>query len=438
MDDQFGQRSKWALCTVLLVGLALTLVPAPRVHAATLTVNTLLDDTTNGDGLCTLREAITAANNNADYNDCAATGYGDDTITFSVSGIITLSAQLPVITAAGGALTIDGAGQSVTISGNDAVRLFSVGAGATLNLQNLTLANGRASTGGGVRNGGTLQASNCIFASNVSTTTVMGLGGGAIYNDNHTTLMVSRSVFSDNRAAMAGGGIFVRAGGAVTITQSTFSGNSASGSGGISNDNGTMIVTGSTFSGNSATSGGGGIGNGGTLTVTNCTFSGNSAGTYGGGINNGRTLTVINSTFSGNSATTGGGIRNGGTATVYNTIIAGSTGGNCSGTITNGGNNLDDGATCGWGTNNGSMSNTDPQLGPLADNGGPTWTFALLAGSPAIDGVTYNPPNNCPATDQRGYARPVDGDRNGSALCDIGAFEYQGYFIYLPLILRGP
>ncbi len=346
---------------------------------------------------------------------------------------------MPVITAAGGALTIDGAGQSVTISGNDTVRLFSVGTGATLNLQNLTLANGRALTGGGVRNAGTLHVSNCIFASNVSTTTVMGLGGGAIYNDNNAALTVSRSVFSDNQAVMAGGGIYVRAGGAITITNSTFTRNSASGGGGISNA-GTMLVTGSTFSGNRATVDGGGIGNGGALTVTNCTFSGNSAGTIGGGITNGGTLTVINSTFSGNSATTsGGGIRNSGTATVYNTILADSTaGGNCSGTITNGGNNLDDGTTCGWGANNGSMSNTNPQLGPLADNGGPTWTFALLAGSPAIDGVTYNSPNNCPAIDQRGYKRPLDGDGNGSELCDIGAFEYQRYFIYLPFILKEP
>ena len=197
-------------------------------------------------------------------------GAGDDTITFSVRGTITLGSQLPMVTAAGGALTIDGAGQGVTISGNNAVRLFRVNTGATLNLQNLTLANSRAGSGGGVHNAGTLQVSHCIFAGNVSTTTVMGVGGGAIYNDNNATLVVSRSVFSGNEAEMGGDGILIRGGGAVTITNSTFSGNTAAGGGGISNA-ATMLVTGSPFSGNNATDGGG-IGNGGTLTVTNCTF----------------------------------------------------------------------------------------------------------------------------------------------------------------------
>jgi len=198
-----------------------------------------------------------------------------------------------------------------------------------------------------------------------------------------------------------------------------------------------MAITGSAFSGNHAISGGGINNYGGTLTVTNSTFSSNSA-TYGGGIAHSSTGTVnvVNSTFSGNSATdSGGAIRNYGTLTVSNTILANSTaGGNCSGAITNGGNNLDDGATCGWGAANGSMSSANPQLGALADNGGPTQTMALLAGSPAINGVAYNAPNGCPATDQRGYAR--------SGACDIGAYEYDGTppgtKLFLPLVMRAP
>jgi predicted outer membrane repeat protein len=125
---------------------------------------------------------------------------------------------------------------------------------------------------------------------------------------------------------------------------------------------------------------------------------------------------MTNSSFSGNSAISfGGGIYNSDTVSLRNTIVANSpSGGNCSGTITNGGNNLDSGDTCGWGSNNGSLSNIDPKLGPLAANGGPTQTMALLPGSPAIN-AGADP--GCPATDQRGVARPQ------GAHCDIGAYE---------------
>jgi hypothetical protein len=120
-----------------------------------------------------------------------------------------------------------------------------------------------------------------------------------------------------------------------------------------------------------------------------------------------------------------------GTATIRNTIIANSAGGNsCSGTITNGGNNIDDGTSCGWGSNSGSRSSTNPLLGALANNGGPTWTYALLTGSPAINGVTWNAPNSAPATDQRGITRP-QGIRY-----DIGSFEFQTFRLYMPLVIR--
>ena len=105
----------------------------------------------------------------------------------------------------------------------------------------------------------------------------------------------------------------------------------------------------------------------------------------------------------------------GGVMSVRNTIVANSTlGDSCSGTITNDGNNIDSGSTCGWGTNNGSLSSTNPQLGALT--GSPAY-FPLNSNSPAIDGVTYNAPNNCPANDQRGAVRPQ------GAKCDVGAYE---------------
>jgi predicted outer membrane repeat protein len=160
----------------------------------------------------------------------------------------------------------------------------------------------------------------------------------------------------------------------------------------------------------------------GDVKVANSTFSANTAAT-GGGLDLLQSgTTVSNSTFSGNSATTlGGGIHiENTTLTLANTIVAMSpSGGNCAGGIINGGNNLDSGSTCGWSTQFQSMSTTDPLMGPLADNGGPTQTHALIDGSPAIN---RGDPTVCSASpvsgvDQRGVARP-QGIR-----CDIGAFE---------------
>jgi hypothetical protein len=157
------------------------------------------------------------------------------------------------------------------------------------------------------------------------------------------------------------------------------------------------------------------------LALNNLTVA-NGKGTGGGGVANQGTLTVTNSTLSGNSVTDldygrGGGIASsGGSATLKNTIVANSPpGGNCYGTYINGGYNLDSDGSCGFGAANNSLSDKDPMLGLLADNGGPTKTRALLAGSPAIDkGDSFGA-----ATDQRGVARPQ------GAASDIGAFEVE-------------
>ena len=175
---------------------------------------------------------------------------------------------------------------------------------------------------------------------------------------------------------------------------------------------------------------GGGIANGRILIVTNSTISGNSAN-FGGGIFNNASLIVNNSTVSGNSATgDGGGIYNsvvgGGFADLYlgSTILnAGGSGENIfndAGTVTSSGYNLssDDGG--GYLTGPGDQINTDPRLGPLQDNGGPTFTHALSPGSPAIDtgDPFFTPP---PLYDQRG----PDFFRVRNGLIDIGSFEVQ-------------
>jgi hypothetical protein len=122
-----------------------------------------------------------------------------------------------------------------------------------------------------------------------------------------------------------------------------------------------------------------------------------------------------------------GGISNsGGTAIFQNSIVADSTyGGNCSGTVTSHGHNLSSDGSCNF-NNTGDLSNTDPKLGPLQNNGGPTQTQALLSGSPAIDA---GKPSGCSdghghllKTDQRGKPRPDKEDTRG---CDIGAYERQ-------------
>ena len=178
---------------------------------------------------------------------------------------------------------------------------------------------------------------------------------------------------------------------------------------------------------NGSASVGGGIHNAGTLTVSNSTIADHLANNAGGIQNDPTgTMTVSNSTIADNTVYIGiSGIINYGPATLKNTIVANTIlddsflPGECGGTggvpITDGGYNLDSDGTCGFATENNSLSGVDPMLGPLADNGGPTWTHALLEGSPAIDkGDSFGA-----IADQRGISRPL------GAASDIGAFEFE-------------
>ena len=200
-------------------------------------------------------------------------------------------------------------------------------------------------------------------------------------------------------------------------------GNVVGGGGGIAvSAAGSATLSTSTFSGNTASTDGGGISAAGTLVLTNATVSGNTAN-QGGGINCQGPCTLTNVTVTDNTApSNGGGVRQrtgSGSITFLNTIVASNiSGGNvdCDGnfaSLFSNGNNLSSDASCDF-SSAGDQQNTDPLLGPLQNNGGPTFTHDLLVGSTAIEGGTNT---GCPATDQRGTARP-DG-----ALCDIGAVE---------------
>ena len=201
--------------------------------------------------------------------------------------------------------------------------------------------------------------------------------------------MIAVNITNGSAPGASGGGIFNEGGNAATLRLSdcTISGNSADFGGGIFNLNGALIVNNWTISGNGAAFSGGGIANSAsgaaaTLTITNSTISDNSATANGGGIyNQGNAQFQIGSTVL-NAGSSGENIFNGGQAT--------SLGYNLS---------SDDGGGILIGT--GDQINTDPMLGPLQDNGGPTFTHALLPGSPAIDAgdPSFVPP---PFFDQRG------------------------------------
>jgi CSLREA domain-containing protein len=429
---RYGMLRRGALRLARPVFLAALLVlpiqPALEAAANTIAVNTLVDDNSVApDGLCSLREAINSANMTGGPAGSCTSGSGNDTINFSVSGLITLVVgSLPAIV---NTLTIDG-GQIITVDGAGLYGVFAVNVGATLTLGNLTIQHGlAASSGGAISNAGTLMVFNSALQNNKANA-IAGNGGGI---DNTGTLTVTNSTFSNNAAPAGNGGAIDGESGALTVNGCTFSLNTASGNGGAidsaTGDTAVPIVTNSTFSANQA---------------------GSVTGEGGGIYSSAGTATVINSTFSSNSASSGGGVYNaGGTFTVTNSILADSAQGsstcstgpgcNCFGT-TDGGYNISANPTgsdsscvfAGTGANQdpigNDVSDTNLALGPLASNGGPTQTMApqLTALTPnlisyAIDAVplSHCVPPTYPNTDQRGLPRPAPGFN----ACDIGAYE---------------
>jgi hypothetical protein len=326
-----------------------------------------------------------------------------------------------------GQMTISGSTLGGNSVNNEGGGVFNHG---NATLTGLSFANNYAGRyGGGVLNQGTMSVSASDFTGNTS-----DVGGCGIFNGGQ--LSVSDSTLTGNKTGRGflsyGGGVSNQ--GTMTLTNSTLSGNYATFGGGVSNQ-GAMTLTNSTLSGNSATFGGG-VFNQGTMTLTNSTLSGNSATIDGGGLYNGysSTLTMSNSTLAGNSAQYGGGVYNHGPMVVTNSTLSGNTAQHSGGgvyigamtpfnnstvgalTLNNsivGGNTLSDGVTpsdlggpvgadpgsshnlIGPGGSGGLVNGVNGNiivasaaalgLGPLANNGGPTQTMALLPGSPAIN-----------------------------------------------------
>jgi predicted outer membrane repeat protein len=286
------------------------------------------------------------------------------------------------------------------VSGENSYRIVSaLGVDDTAVLDgfyiNAGQANGTYDSGGGLYTDGDPTLSNLYFVANSA------LMGGGLYNDGGSPALTD-VVFLSNFAPLGqGAGMYDSSLGSATLTNVTFNLNSADQGGGM------YIFTSSP-------------------TLTNVTFSAN-FGDYGGGLMNfAGTPVLTNVTFSGNSASSGGAIynTNGGSPTLKNTILANTiNGGDCVNNTSSldaaSSHNLVEDALNACGLTDGVNSNIvgqDPNLGALADNGGFAQTHALPYGSVAINAGTNT---GCPATDQRGVARPQ------GAVCDIGAYEYQ-------------
>ena len=396
--------------------------------------------------------------------------------TITLASTITNTADT-LLNGSGHSVTISGP-QAFYVSSNTAFSLRSVnlaycsaisngGAifnnGGTVNLQNCVFNNNQAvgsygypatAYGGAIYNAGNLVADSCAFLSN-SAQGGHGLGapahggiagspggaayGGAIYSLG--TMAVSRSLFAGNSVSGGNGGNGSSGTGNPPVGGiGGRGGDGGIGRGGALDNEGTGEAVNCTFTGNTASAGNGGVGghggdvfNGvggpggaggnagsafgaisGAFNLVNCSIAFNSAtagsagsggsggyGTYGSG---------APGPSGASGSAVGGGVSGG---TMVNSLLAANSPGNCSG-CSDGGHNLSSDASCAF-TSVGSMNNTDPKLGPLANNGGPTLTMALLPGSPAIDAGDTS---LAPATDQRGFPRPA------GLAADLGAYEY--------------
>ncbi len=409
------KHSLWCTALVFLAGMA----GAPA-QAATILVAAGETAFNPGNGICSLREAIRNGDTESDTSagDCTPGSVGSNTIVLAANSTYLIGDrdtehrddQVNGLPEVHGDLIIEGNGATISrdpalfsgsaCSGGGAkFRIFYISGQGSLALKNLTLSNGCADVLGVEGAGGALFNRGFLSLDGVTLTANQALrSGGAIHNDG--SLTVTRSTISSNAvlATEAGGGGIVNRG-AMQISQSTISGNTGAGAGG-------GIDT--------------GVGN---ATLSNSTVSGNVAAGNGGGVfSRSPSTALVNTTVAANRGTNGSAAGAGsgvfgmaGTLQLTNTLLAQQANGtNCSGG-SGGGNNLSDDNSCPTATNAAAL------IGPLANNGGPTFTHALLVGSPAINTASAAACSAAPqnGVDQRGQPRPQ------GAGCDIGAFEFE-------------
>ena len=305
-------------------------------------------------------------------------------------------------------MTIDaGDAPGIALDGQATDRVLIVEAGATASVAHLTMTNGFGfQLAGCVLNNGNLTLDHVTVTGCLMTTDAGDFwqGGGGIYNGAGATLYLVDSAVVDNDSGWTGGGVFSFFDTTTTVERSTISGNIAQDVGGAIRSLGDAEVINSTISGNESVAwhGGAVFQTDGVMNLVNTTVADNTSPTDTGALfvgtftDAGATLTLTNTIVSGNSALD---------------CFAGFFGAGAVALTSNGHNIASDG-TCNL-TATGDQPDTDPLLGPLASNGGPTSTHALLAGSPAIDSADTAA---CPAVDQRGVVR--------DAACDVGAYEF--------------
>jgi CSLREA domain-containing protein len=392
-----------------------TLAGAASASATTITVNTTTDPSGAGctGGVCSLRQAVNAAG----AGDAISVPAGTYDVGSSMIGAMTVAQNISIVGAGASATVIDGVGMTMIFVVNSTASISGVtlrngwtsnrggailvGSTGNLTLTGDVLSNNFAGlTGGAIEDHGMVTIVGSTLTSNFTGPTGRGAGINAEDVLMAKTLNVVQSTLSGNHAGSAGGGAIGSIGGTalrVTVTQSLFSGNTTTGSGAaILANHQPAQISDSTFTGNTSTGNGGAISDQqGGSTLANDTIATNSAGGSGGDLDASAGVPA---------------------PTLRNTIVAGGvapSGANCNASVTSGGHNLEDANTCGL-AGSGDLPSTPPGLGPTQNNGGPTLTRALLAGSAAINAGSNS---GCPSFDQRGVARPQ------GLVCDIGAYE---------------